>query len=139
MTRSDGTRGLGGLLKELGDEGSHLLRNELRLARLELADVARGAAVGSGLAVAGAVLSLVGAMAVLTGLILLLGDAWLRDRYWLAALIVTAALGAAAAWMAWRGKSLLAPERLEPDETVATLREDKEWLKRQLTSGATLS
>ncbi|HET7585067.1 MAG TPA: phage holin family protein [Gemmatimonadaceae bacterium] len=139
MARRDGRRGVGELLKDLGDGGSRLLRHELRLARLEVQDVARGVAVGSGLTITGAVLALVGAMAVLTGVILLLGDAWLRDRYWLAALIVTAALGAIAAWAAWRGKTLLQPERLEPDETVATLREDREWLKRQLTSAGTSS
>ena len=33
----------------------------------------------------------------------------------------------------------LSPRELMPDETVATLKEDKEWLKRQLTSGATSS
>jgi hypothetical protein len=35
--------------------------------------------------------------------------------------------------------SLLSSERLVPDETLATLKEDKEWLRRQLKSGATSS
>ena len=82
---------------------------------------------------------LLGVMALLTGVILLIGDEWLRDRYWLAALIVTVLLSAVAAWMARRGTALLTPARLAPDETVRTLKEDKEWLKRQLTSGGTSS
>jgi hypothetical protein len=38
-----------------------------------------------------------------------------------------------------RGRAALAPDRLMPDQTAQTLKEDKEWLKRQLTSGATSS
>ena len=70
---------------------------------------------------------------LLAGLIMLAGDQWLRDRYWLAALIVTAVAGAVALWFAKRGLALLSPRQLAPDQTLATLQEDKEWLKRQLT------
>ena len=41
--------------------------------------------------------------------------------------------GAVAAWYAKRGLALLSPKQLAPDQTVATLKEDKEWLKQQLT------
>jgi hypothetical protein len=47
--------------------------------------------------------------------------------------------GGIAAWLVKRGTAALNPKDLVPDETVATLKEDKEWLKRQLTSGATSS
>jgi hypothetical protein len=70
---------------------------------------------------------------------MLAGDQWLWDRYWLAALIVLVITGVLAAWFLKRGATLLAPQRLAPDQTVATLKEDKEWLRRQLTSGATSS
>lgn len=99
----------------------------------------RAVGVGTALTSAGAVLALLGTFAVLTGLIMLAGDQWLRDRYWLAALIGAVIAGGIAGWMARRGASHLSPRRLLPDETVATLKEDKEWLKRQLTSGATSS
>jgi hypothetical protein len=65
------------------------------------------------------------------------GDQWLRDHYWLAAVIVTAITAAVAYWLAKRGMALLSPSKLAPDQTVATLKEDKEWLRQQLTSGAT--
>ncbi|NUP56800.1 MAG: phage holin family protein, partial [Gemmatimonadaceae bacterium] len=47
--------------------------------------------------------------------------------------------GGIAAWLAKRGRSMLSPAALAPHETVATLKEDKEWLKHPLTSGATSS
>ena len=130
-------RGLGGLLRDLADGGAALLRQELRLARVEIAGIAKAVGMGTALAASGAVLALLGAFALFTGIILLAGDQWLRDRYWLAALIGTVIAGGIAAWMARRGAAHLSPRRLLPDETVATLKEDKEWLKRQLKSGAT--
>ena len=82
---------------------------------------------------------LLGSLTFLTGLILLGGDQWLRDRYWLAALIVFALAGGLALWFMSRGKALLSPRQLAPDQTVTTLKEDKEWLKQRMTSGATSS
>ena len=52
---------------------------------------------------------------------------------------VLALLGALALLFARRGLSLLSPSALAPDQTVETLKEDKEWLKRRMTSGATSS
>ena len=134
--REDG-RGIGVLLRDLADGGAALIRQELRLARAELTAMVQAVGVGTALTSAGVVLALLGTFAVLTGLILLAGDQWLRDRYWLAALIGAVIAGGIAGWMARRGASHLSPRRLLPDETVATLKEDKEWLKRQLKSGAT--
>ena len=134
--REDG-RGIGVLLRDLADGGAALIRQELRLARAELTAMVQAVGVGAALTSAGAVLALLGTFAVLTGLILLAGDQWLRDRYWLAALIGAVIAGGLAGWMARRGASHLSPRRLLPDETVATLKEDKAWLKRQLKSGAT--
>jgi hypothetical protein len=130
-------RGIGVLLRDLADGGAALLRQELRLARVEMAAIAKAVGKGTALSASGAVLTVLGAFALLTGLIMLAGDQWLRDRYWLAALIGTVIAGGIAAWMARRGAAHLSPRRLLPDETVATLKEDKEWLKRQLKSGAT--
>jgi hypothetical protein len=72
------------------------------------------------------------------GLVLLAGDQWLpADRYWLAGLIGVLVTGGAAAVLVRQGMALVSPRRLAPDETVATLKEDKEWLKQRLTSDAT--
>lgn len=126
-------RGLASLLKELAEGSGELVRHELRLASTEARDLARGLGVGTVEVALGAVLALLGALALVAGLILLVGDQWLRDRYWLAALIVTLVAGAVGAFFARRGLALLSPHALVPDQTVATLKEDREWLKRLRT------
>ena len=131
--------GLRSILRELADGGATLLRQEIRLARVETTDLLRTLGTGTAWAGAGGVLLLLGGLATLTGLILLSGDQWLRDRFWLAALVVAVLASVAAVVLARRGLALVNPHTLAPDQTVATLKEDKEWLKRRLTSGATSS
>lgn len=135
----DGSRGIGTLLRELADGGSTLVRAELRLARLEVGDVVHGAGAGAAFVVAGGVLLLLGILALTTGLILLGGDQWLRDRYWLAALVAFILTALAAIWSVRHGAARFSPRHLVPDQTVETLREDTEWLRRRLTSDATSS
>jgi hypothetical protein len=135
--RDDGQRSMGTLLRELAEGSTALLRQEVCLARLEFASLFRGVGTGTAFTAMGGVLAMIGGFTFFTGIILLAGDQWLRDHYWLAAVIVTAITGGVAYWMARRGLALLSPKKLAPDQTVATLKEDKEWLRRQLTSGAT--
>ena len=130
---------LGALLRDLAEGSSSLVRQELRLVRLELTERLGAMATGAALIVSGSVFMLLGGLSLLTGLILLGADQWLRDRYWLAALIVLAIAGALAVFFMSRGMALLSPKQLAPEQTVATLKEDTEWLKRRLTSGATSS
>lgn len=132
-------RRLGALLRELAGESAKLVRHEVRLARLELEELVQNVGFGAVETAAGGVLALLGAFAVVTGVILLVGDQWMRERYWLAALIVTVVFGLVAAWLTRRGAALVSHARLDPVETVETLREDKEWLRQQLTSDATSS
>ena len=130
---------LGALLRDLAEGSASLIRQELRLVRLELTEMLGAMATGAALIVSGGVFLLVGGLSLLTGLILLGADQWLRDRYWLAALIVLAIAGALAVFFMSRGMALLSPKQLAPDQTVATLKEDTAWLKQRLTSGATSS
>ena len=138
--RFDRSRSLGELLKELAHGSADLLRNEVKLARLELATIASNVGLGTVQVALGAVLLLLGGLALASGVVLLVGDQWLpRDLYWLAALAVTVFTGTIAAVLAKRGMSHLSPKALVPDQTLETLKEDKEWLRQQLTSGATSS
>jgi len=136
----NGRRGLGALLRELAEGSATLLRQEITLAKLELGDAARHVGTGTAMFAVGGVLALLGLLALLTGVILLIGDQWLpRDRYWLAALLVMLITGAVAVLFAKKGLALLAPRQLAPDQTVETLKEDGEWLRHRMTSGATSS
>jgi hypothetical protein len=134
----NGARGLTAILRDLTESGVTLVRDEIRLARLEIGDVIAGIGRGTGLVATGAVLLLLGTLAFIAGLVLLVGDQWLpSDRYWLAALIVMLIAGGLAMWLGKRGLKLVSPSHLAPRETVKTLKEDQEWLKQQLTSGET--
>lgn len=134
------SRSFGEQLRDLAHGSADLLRNEIRLARIELTEIAVTSARGSVLVALGAVLLLLGGLSLAAGTVLLIGDQWLpRDRYWLGALAVLMITGALAAWFAKRGTKQLSPSQLAPDQTLETLKEDKEWLKQQLTSGATSS
>jgi hypothetical protein len=138
--RSDGRRTLAVLLRDLAEGSASLVRGEVRLARLELGSAAGAAARGTAFIAVGGVLLLLGTLALFTGLVLLIGDQWLpRDQYWIAALIFSFVTGGIAVWLAQRGRTMLSPSALAPHETVATLKEDTEWLKHPLTSGATSS
>ena len=136
----NGTRPLGTLLRDLADGGASLVRGEARLAKVEITETLSSAGKGTALVATGAVLALLGGLAAVAGIVLLIGDQWLpADLYWVAALIVLVIAGAVAFWLARRGMTLLSPPRLAPAETMTTLKEDKEWLKQRLTSGATSS
>jgi hypothetical protein len=143
VDRNDGQRSVGGtggstsslgtLLKELVEGSAALIRAEVKLAKVELTSMLKAVGQGTAAVAMGGVLALLGTLAFFTGFILLPGDQWLRDRYWLGALIVTLLAGGIAAWFVKRGMALLSPAQLAPAQTVAQLKEDKEWLKRQLT------
>ena len=135
--RNDG-RSLVALVRDIADGSASLVRGEARIARIEIGEVVKGIATGTGFIAVGGVLALLGGLSLLAGVILLIGDQWLpRDLYWVAALLVVIVSGGIALLFARRGLSLLSPSALAPDKTVETLKEDKEWLKQRMTSGAT--
>lgn len=129
VVAQDGRRGLGTLLRDIAEGSTTLVRDEVRLARMEAADALTASARGAALTGFGAVLALLGVLSLVTGVILLIGDQWLpRDWYWLGALIVVVIAGGGAAWFAARGRSLLAPEELVPDETLTSLKRTRDDL-----------
>src|SRR3954468_3106038 len=134
------SRGIGTLVRELADGSAELIRGETKIARTEIGGAVEGIAIGTGFIAIGAVLAMLGGLSLFAGVILLIGDQWLpRDLYWVAALLVLLVTGGIAFVFLKRGMSMLSPASLAPDQTVETLREDKEWLKRRMTSGATSS
>jgi len=138
VVRSDGTRGISDMLRDLAEGSAALVRGEVTLAKLEIGEMVGGIGRGTAFVAMGAVLATLGTLSLTVGLVLLIGDQWLpADLYWLAALILSVITGAIAAWFAKRGLALVSPSQLAPNETATTLKEDTEWLKQRLTSGAT--
>lgn len=122
-------RSLGDLISDLTQNASVLARQEVQLAKVEMqqkVDEAKGnvAAIAAGAALANAALLALVAAAVF-------GLGLFMDM-WLAALIVGAVVGIIAGLLIWRGIAALKEMTPVPEQTLATLEEDKEWLSRQL-------
>jgi hypothetical protein len=114
------------LLKQLSQETSTLVKQELDLAKAELSQQGKRAGMGAGFIGGGALFGL-GAFGAFTAcLIALLG---LAMDTWIAALIVTAVYGAIGAFLAMRGKDKIQEAAPPAEQTVETLKEDVEWAK----------
>jgi hypothetical protein len=125
MLTTETNRGVGQLLREVAEDGAHLARQEVHLARIEFAQIARDIGKGTGFTVAAAMLGLLTVQMLVFGIVLLMGDALFRGRYWIAAFVLTAILGGVAFFLLKRGVSLLSPRNIKPEETLATLRRHK--------------
>ncbi len=127
-------RPIGVLLRELGDEISTLVRQEIALAKIEITEKTKTAAASAGMFGGAALLGL-GAFGALTTFIIALIAVWLP--VWASALIVTAGYGIIAFVLAQTGKKKIqeaAP--LIPEQTAQTVKEDIEWAKTRARSGA---
>jgi len=72
-------------------------------------------ALGSVTVAAGGVLALLGALSLVSGVILLIGDQWLpSDLFWLAALLVAVITGLIAYVIARRGHAIVADAMTSP-------------------------
>ncbi|MBW3652074.1 MAG: phage holin family protein [Actinobacteria bacterium] len=126
-------RPVGELLKQLSQETSTLVKQELELAKAEMAQKGKHAGLGAGFIGAGALFGLGAFGAITACLIALLATA--VDHVWLAALIVALAYGAVAAVLAQQGTDKIqeaAPAA--PEQTVESVKEDVEWAKTQTRS-----
>lgn len=121
---------LGELFGQLSGDVSALVNQEMTLAKAELRETATGLAKdGAKLGVAVA-LGLLGAFAATAFVIAALGD--LLDNYWLSALIVTVLYLVVAGVMAKGALSDIRSRSVKPEQTVATLREDADWARREV-------
>ena len=122
------------LLKDLSEQVSRLVRQEVELAKAELAVKGKRAGIGAGM-FGGAGLFGLFAFAALTAAIIAALD--LAMATWLAALIVAVVYGAIAGILAMQGKDKIqeaAPAA--PEQTVETVKEDVEWARTQTRSAA---
>jgi MFS family permease len=125
-------RPLGDLVKQLADQTSTLVRQEVELAKAEVAQKGQQAGKGAGLLSAAAVIGLLAAGALTAFLIMLLDGALAN---WLAALIVAVVFGAIAAILALQGRNRIrAATPAKPEQTVETVKEDVEWAKTRAAS-----
>lgn len=129
-------RSLGSLIRELGDEGSRLIREEVQLAKTEIREKVEVYERATLKMVVGGVM-LLGAFFVLLvavnrGLTVLLGQFMsVEVAVWMAPLILALIAGVTGWSMTRTAQSDMKKEGLTPSETMRTLREEKDWVQQQ--------
>jgi hypothetical protein len=119
----------GQLVTMLSEQVSVLIRDELKLARLEMTSKGKQAALGAGMFGASGVIAVYGVGCLLACAIIAIGGV---VAAWLAALIVGAALLAAAGCAALLGKRRLARATPPvPEQAVADVKADIEEVKER--------
>ncbi|ACZ89065.1 phage holin family protein [Streptosporangium roseum] len=117
------------LIRQMSEEVSRLVRDELRLAKLELAEKGRHAGIGAGLFGGAGVVALYGGGALVAAVILLLA---LAMPAWAAAAIVGVVLLAVAAVLGFLGKRQVTEAvPPAPERTIESLRHDIDVVKER--------
>jgi uncharacterized membrane protein YqjE len=115
------------LLSQLANGSAALVRDEIDLAKQEIAEKIASLRTGIVAVVIGAVIGLMALMALCAALIIALSKPMGPG---LAALVTGVALAIIAGIVAMAGLKKLKSSKLKPDKTIRTLKEDKEWLKQ---------
>ncbi len=127
MAESD--RPVGELLRELSEQTTTLVRQELELAKLELTEKGKRAGIGAGMFGGAGVVALYGVGALTACLILALATAMTG---WLAALIVAVVYGGVAAVLALSGKTKVQQAVPPvPEQATESVKEDVRWTKNR--------
>ena len=125
-------RPLGELLKQLSEQTTRLVRQELELAKAELTQKGKQAGAGAGLFGTAGAIGLA-ALGALTACFILALDAVMPA--WLAALLVAVVYGVVAAVLALRGRAKVKQATPPvPEQTIETVKEDVQWAKTQTRS-----
>jgi uncharacterized membrane protein YqjE len=128
-------RSLGELLKQLSEQTTRLVHQELELAKAELTQKGKQAGTGAGLFGGAGALGLA-ALGALTACFILALNAIMPA--WLAALIVAVVYGIIAYVLVKQGQARM--KRAVPPvptQTVETVKEDVEWARTQMRSDRT--
>jgi len=123
-------RSIGELFSELANETSTLVRQEVALAQTEIVTKLTTVGKNAGFVAAGGA---VGFAAFLTFLAAIVAGLSYFMPVWLSALIVAIVVGAVSFYLVSSSLAELKRTSLAPNETVTTLKEDAQWLKRQVS------
>lgn len=128
------TRSIAEITNDLLTNAQEVLRDEVRLAKVEIAHELKSAARATAMLAAGAILALFA-----FGM-LLFAATWALDNWlplWAAALIVAAAVALVATVLIVVGKNRVSEINPKPEETVETMKENVQWVKQPTQSGMT--
>lgn len=127
-----------GLLRELRDEATTLLKAQVALAKVEVKENISHLGANVAKIAVGAVVSLIGSVVLLLGLGQLLGVLLERagvsedTAQWLGPVILGLIVTVIGAVMLTRAKKSIAEESLAPRATLQTLKADQQWAQDKL-------
>jgi uncharacterized membrane protein YqjE len=128
-------RSTGELLKQLSDQTTTLVKQEIELAKAELGEKGKRAGVGAGMFGGAGVAGFLALGALTACIIAALGEAM---ELWLAALIVAVVYGAIAGVLALQGRNKVQEATPPvPEQAQESIKEDLEWAKTRARSGRT--
>jgi uncharacterized membrane protein YqjE len=122
-------RSLSELVQQLSNQTSTLVRDEIRLAQLELQEKGKRAGIGAGLFGGSGLVALYGLGALIAAVIMLIATAL---EPWLAALIVSVGLFALAGILALTGKKQVEEATPPaPEQAIESAKQDIEVVKER--------
>lgn len=122
-------RSIGELFSQLANDTTTLVRQEVRLAKVELGQKAAQVGKEIGLIALGGAVTYAGFLAVIAALIALMAQ---YIALWLSALIVGVVVVGIGYFLSRREIVALKQLDMTPKATLATFKEDKEWVKGQM-------
>lgn len=123
-------KSLGDLFSELATETSSLVRQEVALAQTELTQKATRVGKNLGYLAVGGFVAYAAMLAILAGVIILLGQA---IPLWLSAIIIGLVVGGTGYFLISSALAELKKTDPVPRDTVETIKEDAKWLKNQVS------
>lgn len=128
QTTINDSRSFGEVVGDLVGNAQEVVRGEIRLAKAEIREEISTATKASAMLAAGVVFGLYAFGMLLFTIV------WALDNFlelWLSALIVTAVMAVIAGILVAIGRSRLQQVQPKPDETIDSMKENVEWIKRQ--------
>jgi uncharacterized membrane protein YqjE len=126
-------RPIGDLLKQLSEQTTTLVRQELELAKAEVGEKGKKAGAGAGMFGGAGVSALLGLGALTAAAITLLDNAMSTQ---LAALIVSVVWFAVAGVLALQGRNKVQEATPPvPEQATASVKEDVQWARSRVQSG----
>lgn len=124
---ADKEKSLGDLFADLSRETSTLVREEVRLAQVEMTQKATKVGKASGMMFAGGFVAYAGFLAIVAGIACALVAMGMAA--WIAAIVTGVVVAVIGGLLVMQGIAAIKHLDLVPRQTVETLKEDKEWLK----------
>jgi hypothetical protein len=131
--------GIADLLRQLRDDTTGLVREEIQLAKTEAGEKARRVGRNLGFLLVAGLIGSSALLLLLVGAAFLLAEAFAEGGMdpgvatFLGFLTVALAAGVAAGVLATKGLSALSNESAIPNRTARSLKEDKQWAQNKLS------